>query len=261
MENLLQRLLIGSAIALLIVLVANLIALAVLYQPGVAPAGNGVKMVIIQKPDCTDCFNASLYQPELERLGVNFSSTTTLLLGSSQAQKLIDTYKLTRLPAIILSKELGATDAVAANWDKIGTIAADGSYVLQGTNPPYYDLASQQVRGFVSLLYLTDDSCATCYNVTIHRDILARFGMVISDVRTVDISSVEGKALLASYGLDVAPTVLLRGDYALYPGFSQVWTSVGDVAADGTAVFRNVAAVGLPYKNLTSGEVVTPPTG
>ena len=247
-------------VAMLIVLCANLVLYAFTLRGNITPApvsvSSEVSVRILAAPDCTECFDPEQYLPELERLGVTLGNIERL--DGSSSEKVMERYGITRLPALVLSKELGSYPELATSWDRIGTIAKDGSYVLQGVNPPYFDVEEKTVRGMVELILLQDSSCTGCYDASVHQQILGQLSLVFSDVRSVDISSAEGQALIAQYGITSVPTALLRGDYLLYPGFEAVWPTVGSFAEDGTAVFTNLDALELPYKNLSSGELVTP---
>jgi hypothetical protein len=221
--------------------------------PSPSPSANSspaVSLTLISAP-CADCFNGSLYQPQLANAGVKFGTVTQLDSGTAEAQKAIGTYGIQKLPALIFSKELGSYSQVAGSWQGVGTIAKDGSYILQGLNPPYYDLATKSVKGLVTLTYVNDSLCQLCYDVTLHLQVHNRFGMRFKDIRTVDVSSPEGRSLVAKYNITATPTVVLSADAGLYPSFDQVWSSVGIAAADGSYVFTELGAIGRPYKNGT----------
>jgi hypothetical protein len=247
-------------IALGALLVINIVIIALLVRqpaatpragaPAPAPTSPSVNLILISAP-CADCFNASRYQPQLVNAGIKFGTVTQLDSGTPAAAKAIGTYGIQKLPALIFSKELGSYSQVVGSWQSVGTIAADGSYILQGLNPPYYDLATKSVKGLVTLTYVNDSGCQLCYDVTLHRQVLDRFGMRFSQIQSVDISSLEGRALVAKYNITATPTVVLSADAGLYPGFDQVWSSVGIVAADGSYVFTELGAIGRPYKNGT----------
>jgi len=251
-----------AAGALLAILIVNVV-LSLTIGPATPKtatqeAPKSVDMMIITEPSCTNCFDASLYQPELERIGVTFGKVSTSERGTTTADRLIKKYGITKLPALVFSKELGTYSSVANAWSRVGTIADDGSYILQGNNPPYYEIATGKTVGLISLTYLNDSTCAECYDVTQHRQILEQFGMKVTGARVVDIASNEGKALLAQYNITDVPTVIVTGDVAAYPGFDSVWQSVGDVQ-NGAYVFKNLDALNQPYEDLATGKVVTPP--
>jgi hypothetical protein len=222
-------------------------------SPAPSPA---VSMTIIVNSQCTKCFNVSSYQPALEQIGVTFSSVKTLEYTDAAAATLMARYNISRVPALLLSKELAGYTDIAQNWDRIGRVDPDGSYVLQGSNPPYYDIPTKQVRGGVTLIALSDRDCAACYSVTLHQQALAQFRMSFDETLDVDIGSPEGKRLVGQYNITAVPTILLRGDYALYPLFTQAWESVGTIEPDGAAVFRNLNVLGLPFLDLTTRTVV-----
>ncbi|MBR9693246.1 hypothetical protein GOV07_04965 [Candidatus Woesearchaeota archaeon] len=241
------------ATALLAVFIVNVI---LLFQIGGEPAATGaVEVFIIKAPGCDDCFDPALYLPEFEALDVPLGEAK--VYEYKDASRKIKKYELTKLPAMVLSEELSQYPLITDAWDRVGTIAKDGSYILAGSPPPFYDLEEERVRGVIDLMYLSDVSCTGCYDVTGHKSILARFGMAIGEELTIDIASPEGAALLAEHGLTQVPTVILTGEASLYPGFDDVWTSVG--RSDGeTHIFTNLGALGLPYKDLSTGELITP---
>ncbi len=257
------------AIILFIVLAASLVVIGVLYAkqrvaPSVpnpvpsAPAADPVEMTIITAPECAECFDASLLQPQLEQLSVEFKKVTSLAKDDAKAKALIAKYAITKLPAFLLSDELSQNAQLAEAWSRVGTVADDGSYVLQGAFPPYYDLVKGEVRGLVTLTEVSDASCTECYDVTMHEAVLGQFGFALASIEAVDVATAEGEMLVAKYDLTQVPTIILSADAGLYAGFAAVWESVGTVEEDGSFVFRTLSAIGEPYKDLTTGVVVTP---
>lgn len=244
------------AVALSIVLLINIVGLVVLYVAPPETGEGGVDLLMIVNPTCDNCFNASLYQPELAAIGVTFDDVKTVEYGTHAATRAIKKYDITKLPALVFSKELGQYDAVANAWSRVGTIAKDGNYILQGTNPPYYDLGTGKVRGLVSVTYLDKASCDDCYDPQLHRDVLTRYGMVFSNEQTIDVDSPEGQALIEQYGITKVPTILLKGDASLYPGFDAVWQSVGKRFEDGTYIFTNIDSIEQPYYDLENDSLV-----
>lgn len=247
------------AVLLLIILVVNGALLLWLSQEKSVEVNDGsVVMRVVFEPSCTDCFNATQYGPEMERLGVVISDTEEIDRSSRAGKKLIKKYALTRLPAVIFSEELGQNAQIASAWDRVGTIADDGSYVLQGSNPPFLDLESNEVRGFVNIIYLDDASCEECYDPLLHKQVLQKYGMIFESEKNVDVGSDEGAALIKQYNITHVPTILLRGDMNLYPAFEQVWATVGRFDDDGTAIFTQLDSLGEAYEDVATGEVITP---
>ena len=108
---------------------------------------------------------------------------------------------------------------------------------------------------------LTDKSCTTCFEPdTFHKPILQRMGVFFGHEKRIDIASAEGKSLVTRYKIKEVPTILLSGDVDAYPVLIHAWTTVGDVASDGTYVFRNSTVTEQPYRDLSTGEIVQPIT-
>lgn len=114
----------------------------------------------------------------------------------------------------------------------------------------------------VSITYLTDNSCESCYDVKLHRSVLERsFGLTISSEQTFDRSEEDGQRLIEMYGLEAIPTVLLSKEAAAYPELVTVWRQVGDVALDGAFIFRDMTSLGgATYVDLKTGQQVNPST-
>ncbi|MDO8618388.1 MAG: hypothetical protein Q7R49_00420, partial [Candidatus Daviesbacteria bacterium] len=75
--------------------------------------------------------------------------------------------------------------------------------------------------------------------------------------RSVDISSVEGKSLLARYGITKVPTILISPEADQYANLKNVWKNVGTVETDGWYVFREMQQLrGAVYKDLTTNQIV-----
>jgi len=243
--------------ALLIINIIGLIGLAAgPGSPGTTEESVGLRLVT--PADCPQCFNITGDVAEMRNLGIPLEDPVVLVQGTRAGDSLIKKYGLTRLPALVIDKDLSGYAVVADAWTRVGTIADDGSYLLEGVPPPFYDLEKKEVRGIISPTYLVDASCSECYDVSVHAQILARLGMTLGSATTVDVSSPEGKALVERYNITAVPTVILSGEAGLYPAFESVWPSVGRSSEDGTHVFTNVAALGLPYKDLTTGKLVVP---
>lgn len=220
-----------------------------------------VSVTVIKDETCKQCVDLDPLVGQLKAMGVGIAEEKTWASTSKEGMKAIASYKLKRLPALILSSDLSAYEQLAETWKIYGDIAADGSYVMTDIRPPYKDVASGDIKGLVTLTYLTDSTCKECYNVTIHHQILANFGFVFDDVKESDVSSSDGKALVKKYNVTAVPTVLLSGDVKEYKGFDAVWERVGTIEADGAYLFRSMDVLEeSSYKDLVSGTVKRPET-
>ena len=117
----------------------------------------------------------------------------------------------------------------------------------------------QQEPVSVSVYYLVDGACATCYNVTFHRNILHQLGFDIGEEQFIDISDDTGQQFIDDYNITLVPTFILSEDAEDNALFNRVWGDVGTKEQDGNYVFRKVDALAnITYYNLATDEIVTP---
>jgi hypothetical protein len=231
--------------------------------PYLDPATGAVKglvtVTLLTKPDCTDCVDLAPSVDGLQQQGMVFSERRLLNDTSPEGKALIERYAIARLPTVIFSAGLFEYPFIGPNWPQLGTVESDGMLVLRQVVPPYYALNESRVRGLVQATYLADKSCTSCYNASLHRDILVNsFGIKLSSERSLDIAGTEGKALIAKHNISLAPTVVLAGDLPLYANLAQAWPQVGSKEADGSWVFRRVDLLqGVTYRDLATGETRT----
>lgn len=215
-----------------------------------------VGITYVLADSCPNCINITLLGSQLRQINVAVASERQFTASSDDGKRLVTAYALKTLPAVILSPDITAYDTITSALAEQGDFAPDGSFVLRTINPPYFDLSTNTVRGFVDLTNLVDASCPTCYNVSMHKPILAGLGIVLRNEKTVDVTSSEGKQLVAQHNIDMVPTIILTGDPQLYPALQQVWPQVG-TADNNVYVFRNTALLtGATSKNLTSGTTI-----
>lgn len=220
-----------------------------------------VTLTHILDESCPQCVDLSQVISFFKQQNVKFSSEKTIDYDSPEAKDLIAKFGVQKVPALIISKDILDYSAIAQVWDQLNATEKQGFFALHTTAPPYRDLATNKTEGLVRVIYLKDDSCTNCYDVIVNRQILERnFGLVIANETTADISSAAGKALLKQYNITKAPIMLASPDASLYTAFVQVWPQVGDVANDGWFVMRKPEVLGT-YKDLSSGQVITPQQG
>lgn len=221
-----------------------------------------VKATELTDTACASCAKPELLVQSLNRAGIKLASTASYAWNSSAGQDLIRQYKITAVPAVILSSDFDAYDAVKSTWLKrIGTKETDGAFVSRKLSPPYRDVEKNQIVGLVDVIYLTDTSCKECYKPqTLHKNILTQsFGVAIRLERIVDAGGAAGKELIKTYTLTEVPTLLLSPEASKYPALVSVWPKVGSVEADGWYIFRKNAGLGtVAYRNLSSNKIIQP---
>lgn len=207
-----------------------------------------VELVIIADRKCLECYDIS---PVVESIsknpGLNVTSQKALAFDDSEAKSLISKYQLDSLPTVIITGDVGKAERAVQGLTKL-----DDALVLVSIPPPYYEVASNEIRGLVTLTHLADSRCSKCSNTSGFSTQLRNAGVKIMDEKFFDISSDKGKELLQKYKIKAAPTVILSNDAAYYQIITQAWQGIGDIADDGSYVMRILAP---PFVNVSTNEI------
>lgn len=215
---------------------------------------SNMRATVITKKDCVNCWDVNIFLDPLQSNNVKLTDTETVYVDDAATQALIDKYQITKVPTVLLSGDLDKNPNLSQAWPILGEVI-DNVFVLRQVIPHYYDLASQTIKGKVSVVYLADQSCDKCYDVTLHGKALANYGLVPDETKTVDIASAEGKELIKKYDITAAPTILFSGEIEEYQSLAQDWSLFGKVTDDGTYIFTKMDEMGT-YKDLKTNKVV-----
>jgi len=208
-----------------------------------------VSATIIAESDCAVCQNMNSVITQLSQAGVYIKQTTTK--ERENATSIITQYNITKLPALILSKEIDDYNS-SSSLTQIG-FQNKGELILQATTAPYSDAMTGATRGETQLIILNDSACGNCTDIGgMNKQILTQgYGLYITNTTTIDINSTEGMALIAKYNITKVPTTISTGDVSVYAALSQVWPQVGSVESDGNYVFRTLTVLGnVTYKTI-----------
>ncbi|PJE61630.1 hypothetical protein COU87_03535 [Candidatus Roizmanbacteria bacterium CG10_big_fil_rev_8_21_14_0_10_39_12] len=220
-----------------------------------------VTVTYLTDSSCPQCMNPTFTIEAYKNAGIQITEEKEIEWSSSEGQSLINKYKITKVPTFLLSSDIGFYEEVKNNWDRIGTIEQDETYIARNLFLPYRDIEKGEVLGLIDVVYLTDSTCPDCYSPQdTHKNILTQgFGVGIRSERTVDTFSIEGKRLVSHYNITSVPTVLLSPEVDPYANLKSVWPNVGTVEEDGWYVFRTVQQVGnIIYKDLSTNQVIRP---
>jgi hypothetical protein len=198
--------------------------------------------------DCENCYNITNLVSFIKRQNVKIIEEKNLPYTSTEAQKIISENNIKSLPALVISGQVFHQN-LAPLWNSLG-VQPKNNVVVINNIPPYYSLETQKIVGLVQVILLTDNSCAECYDVNVHMQILPRFGVYISNSLAYDIASTKGKELLQKYNITKVPTILLSPDAAVYDALNSIWNQVGTVEKDGWYVFRATEEMGN-YRDLS----------
>lgn len=214
-----------------------------------------LRVTVVTSKNCEGtCFDINLFLDALRQNNIKEVGLETIYIEDTQGQDLASRYAITKVPTVLISGELDKDPQLAQAWAALGEII-DDVFVFRQLIPPYIEVATGDVRGEFSLVYLTDQSCEECYDVKLHDTALINLGLAPKNSSVFDISSDEGQALVDQYDITKVPTIVMTGDLSEYQGLQQVWSIVGTVSDDGTYVFTGLEEMGT-YKDLDSGEVV-----
>lgn len=214
-----------------------------------------VSVIHILDLSCEKCVDLLPISAALQEQGVFIQDERLIEYNSKEGQDLIKKFEIKEIPAILISKEIDYYADVKDALAKSGAKEKEGFYAIHSTTPPYLDLSQNRIVGLVDVIYLTNNDCTVCYDVSINRDILLRFGLALNKENTYDINSPEGKQITQKYSIAKVPIIIVSPDAEYYPSFRQAWKSVGTIESDGWFVMRNPEVIGT-YWDLESNEVV-----
>lgn len=214
-----------------------------------------VEITKLVDKSCSNCFDVENVISLFKQAGVTISDERDVNYDSVEGQELIQKYGVKEIPALIISKDITEYDSLQQIWPQLNVVEKNGFYVLHALQPPFRDLSQNKIVGLVDLIMLEDNSCLECYDVSVNKQILARFGITPNTEETYDISSSKGQELISKYSIEKVPTILLSSEAEAYDSFVRAWQQVGSVEDDGWFIMRNPEVLGV-VKNLTTGELI-----
>ncbi len=210
-----------------------------------------LKVIRLVNSTCGEaCTKASVIQGNFEtNTGIRFVEEQEREANSTQAKELAVKYNITKIPAIIITGDVDAYNELGLKtaWLKVGTVESDGALVWRLINPPYQEYPSGKDKGFATLIGIEDPNCKQCYNVAVHKSILANLGVYFATEAYYNATQPQAKALIEKYNITLLPTVIVDGELKEYYPFTsleQIWNQVGTVEKDGWNVYRNMTALG-----------------
>ena len=124
-------------------------------QPPYVDASTGkvagyVDLTILSDKSCSQCYNATDHRKILYgNFGVVIGSEKILDVSSDEGKQVLLKYNISKVPTVIVSKEVSLYPGIQEVWPSVGTIEADGSYVFRnfGAWPgqTYKDLTNNSI--------------------------------------------------------------------------------------------------------------------
>lgn len=224
---------------------------ALIYDSAPAPYENPVtgeiigriKVIIIEDVNCSVCSDISFLIDNLKQNRVFIADEENIDYNTPKGQELIIQKQITKLPALLISENISAYPRIHQGLTQANFEVSDGFYVIE-TSIPYVEIETGKIRGIVDVIYLQDSNCSECYDVMIHKQILASMNVKINSEETVEINSVRGQELIADFNITKIPTIILQGDVEAYPQVEQLWLEQLGTKEEKGYVFRNLEALG-----------------
>lgn len=218
-------------------------------------------LTLVLPAGCSVCGDLSVLKQKIKSQNIEIIDDTIFSSDSTEGQKFIQEMGIEKLPAMVFSARGSVKDTIIKSIEQGSRKIGDNMLVWEQGKPPYMDTSSGEVSGLVHVTYIRDKSCTDCYDVQkIQRPILQQFGVAVVAENSVDISEEAGKELLAAYNITAVPTILLSPETIYYGALASVWGQVGTVESDGSFIFRDPARLGVAYKDLETGKVVSTPS-
>jgi hypothetical protein len=219
-----------------------------------------LKITFIEADNCDSCFPLNAFEEYFSANGVTEDQIEKIAHNSFSGKRLIKKYDISKVPTAVVTGAVGEYEFMQGLVDQVGEMR-NGAFVVTRVQPPYLDLETEEIKGEFELIYLDDQSCAECYDVSLHDEVFGRLAMQPAETKVVDVSTDEGRELIDRYFISAVPTILLRGDLDEYQSFQEIWESVGNTEDDGTYVLRQGVENMGTYKTIPDGEIIVPEIG
>lgn len=204
-----------------------------------------IELTVVKNSKCADCFDVTPILSSIKKAKANITKETTLEFGTPQSREILSKYKIEKVPAIIITGEIGKVSI--QSMDK-----KEDALVLTKISPPYTNAATGRIEGHVALLKLVGPECLQCSDLLSLSTQIKQAGVKISAEKGITTDSGEGKELIEKYKIDFVPTMILSSDLKVYDAIDKAWLKVGTKEKDGSYVLRLPSP---PFINLTSGEL------
>ena len=211
-----------------------------------------VQVVKITLANCDFCYDLSQAVDALKKQNVNITMEEDVSSDSAVAKELISRYGLIKLPTMIVSGELNKSEQLSGYFNANGELRNE-RFIFTALKAPYYDLEQDIIVGKVNLYQLKDSTCSQCPDLSKAVETLQKSGVFLTSNKQVEYNSEEGKKLIAQFGVDNVPALLISDDIDYYEPVKQQLEKVEAAKKDG---FYAVHSLIPPYRDLAKNKVV-----
>lgn len=220
-----------------------------------------VSVILLDDATCKECSDLMQLVQQLKAAGIYISDQQDLDVSSKKAKDLIQSYRIEKIPTILLSPDAKVYPLIVRAWPQLGSVESDGWYVQRQVAAPYLDIKQNKIKGFVDVTYITDKGCTQCYDIKTVKQILQANHVAVQNENIVDMNDAAGLKLVKQYNITTVPTFIVQGDFDAYTGLAQAWPQVGTKESNNVWVFRKPGALNVAYKDLSTGTVEEPSQG
>ena len=205
-----------------------------------------VDLIEVYDSSCLDCSSLSNMKTSLENAGVKANNYEKVEINSEKGKALIKENSLTFLPSFLVSKNLKEYWWI---FPKIESIFLEREhFVFKNPTAPYKDIKTGEIKGKVTITYITNKSCTDCYDVALLKDLFRSTGIFIDKERHVDVSSGDGKNLIKEYNITAIPTAVLSKEVSDY-NLKSILEQVGRFKND-EFVLTNLDSLNVKYQRI-----------
>ncbi len=204
-----------------------------------------IKFLTIRADNCPACFDIDLIIDSVKEKNVKVLEEETLSYNNEKARQLILEYEIDKLPSLLIFGEI----------DKIGLSGFEkinDALVFTNLKPLYVDVSTKAVIGQVELINIIDSSCDKCVSLSSIVDSLGQAGVKITDYKSIEYNSAEGKELISKFGIKKVPALLISEDIDYYDDIRQGLAQLELQKKQGYYVLHSTFP---PYRDLTTNKI------
>lgn len=212
-----------------------------------------LEVIKIVHPDCKDCFDIEKSLDLIKNQNVDITKESLINFESEEGNNLIESYKLLKIPALIISGEINKSDQLIKFFEKNGVIINNNTAIYSNINPPYYDIMKDEVVGRVKIINLVDSSCEACISLIQVEKSLTNLGVVISESYSYEYNSDEAVELIREVGVTRIPAILISTDLDYY---EDVKKQIQNLAGKPKNGYHAIHSLNPPYRDLEEDKIV-----
>lgn len=204
--------------------------------------GESTELFWLLPSDCSDCSDLNALVEGITQFGVS-PTIRQLRANDPLFQQLIDQYSIQSLPAMVLKPSSADFAALQEVWPTVGSVEADNVLVLRKTPLPYFDLASDSVKGKVEMWTIEKPECPDC-SEPISKAVLESLGVFVVRENHWTDSDEAAQQFIRDYNISRLPVLVLSAEIRDYLEYEQLVAQLelaGTFESDNHWVLRSVA--------------------